>query len=86
MGTEIVPFHLAKIPIRDKFFITNGLIAELSNNRRIEVWKVKDEQGICVRIFRPTDDGKTSKMLFGLSPEAAFALGTLLLKQVPPPE
>lgn len=71
---EIVAFHDADIDFRDSVTITNGFIYELSGNRKVEVWKVKDEEGYAVRIFRPTNDGKMSKLLFGLTHDAAQSL------------
>jgi hypothetical protein len=43
---------------------------------------VKEDEGYCIRIFRPTNDGKTSKLVFGLKPPAARALMQLLSNQL----
>lgn len=77
-----VPFNEAKLDKLAKPTLINGLICDLPDNRRVEVWQVKEESGYCIRIFRPTNDGKTSKLMFGLKPPAAMALMQLLSKQL----
>jgi hypothetical protein len=77
-----VPFNEAKLDQLEKPTLIDGLICDLPDNRRVEVWRVKEEDGYFIRIFRPTNDGKTSKLVFGLKPVAATALMTLLLKQL----
>jgi hypothetical protein len=77
---KLVPFHEAKLDSRDtKLF--NGLVGNLSNGRRVEVWRT-DCGGLAVRIFRPTKNGKTAKLLFGLSNDAARVLAMELLQQL----
>lgn len=77
-----VPFNEAKLDQIEKPTLINGLICDLPDNRRVEVWQVKEDDGYCIRIFRPTNDGKTSKLVFGLNPPAAMALAQLLSKQL----
>lgn len=79
---EKVPFHNADIEVRETVTITNGLLYKLPDNRRVEVWKLKDEDSFCVRIFRPTNDGKVSELLFGLSRDAADALSRGLVRHL----
>ncbi len=81
-GIEIVPFSDAALASREKTHLIDGLIYELTQNRRIEVWKIEREPGLCIRIYRRTQDAKVSKLMFGLSPEAALALADGLLRQV----
>ncbi len=73
-----VPFHEANLDRLRKVTLLDGAIIELvgeaGDKRRVEVWRVKEEEGYCIRIFRPTKDGKTSKLVFGLKPAAAQAL------------
>lgn len=73
---QIVPFHKALILSDEvtKPILFDGSVYKLPGKRRVEVWRVKGNKGLCVRIFRPTDDGKTSKLMFGLQPPAALAL------------
>ncbi len=78
---EIVPFHEAVIE-EHSVKLTNGLIQPFKDGRSVEVWKKLNEEGLIVRIFRPTDDGKMSKLVFGLSSEAAGGLAYLLAKQL----
>lgn len=77
-----VPFHEAELDWREGAILTNGLIYDLPDNRRVEVWRVKDEEGFCIRIFRQANDGKTSKLLFALTPKAAHALAAGLMRQL----
>ena len=79
---SIVPFNEAKLDQIEKPTLIDGLICDLPGNRRVEVWRVKEDEGYCIRIFRPTNDGKTSKLVFGLKPPAAMALMQLLSKQL----
>ena len=79
---SIVPFNEAKLDQIENPTLIDGLICNLPDNRRVEVWRVKDEDGYCIRIFRSTNDGKTSLLVFGLKPAAAAALMTLLSKQL----
>lgn len=77
-----VPFHEAALDKIEKVTLTKGLIYDLPDNRRVEVWRVKEEEGFAIRIFRPTNDGKTSKLFFGLKPKAAAALADGLCRQL----
>lgn len=72
-----VPFHEADIDEGPRTMV-NGKAIALSGRRIVEVWGVKDETGVAVRIYRPTKDGKTAKLVFGLSEDAAYALLSLL--------
>jgi hypothetical protein len=86
---EEVHFSVADIDEREEVTLTDGLIKPISGGRRIEVWYVKDEpRSLAVRIFKPTNDGKMSKLFFGLTAEAAHALWEALsiqLAKMPPP-
>jgi hypothetical protein len=77
-----VPFAEANLDRLEKATLTDGIIVECGENRRVEVWRVKEEEGYAIRIFRPTNDGKTSKLLFGLKPSAAQALCLALSKHL----
>lgn len=77
-----VPFNDAQLDRIETPTLFDGLICDLPDNRRVEVWRVKEDEGYCIRIFRPTNDGKTSKLVFGLKPPAARALMQLLSKQL----
>lgn len=82
--SEIVPFNDANLDREKDFKLTNGLRAKLSDNRSIEVWDVTGgahDGGICIRIFRHTNDGKLSKLSFALSTDAAAALTELLVER-----
>lgn len=82
LPVEVVPFHEAKIPSRETVNLIGGHVVEFSSGRRIEVWRIVEDDGPCVRIFRPTDDGKVSCLAFGLSQAAATALASGLLVQL----
>jgi hypothetical protein len=71
---SVVPFHDAELDRETAAMLINGKIYELPEGRRVEVWRVKDGDGMCIRIYRPTKDGKTSKLVFGLSEGACWAL------------
>lgn len=77
-----VPFNEANLDRMEKATLTDGIIVECGQDRRVEVWRVKEEEGYAIRIFRPTNDGKTSKLLFGLKPPAAQALCLALSKHL----
>ena len=75
-----VAFHEAEVPGIPFARLYDGSICELPEGRRVEVWRIRDDEGLAVRIFRPTEDGKTSKLKFAISPDGAYALaGALLL-------
>lgn len=76
---EVVPFAEADIHRIETVHLHSGEGIKLSGERSIEVWRMAEKEGLCVRIFRPTDDGKISKLLFGLTEEAARALAVLLV-------
>lgn len=71
--TPTVPFYEANIAEKNAKLI-DGTIIELPEGRRVEVWGIVGDDGLCIRIFRPTDDGKVSKLAFGLTPPACAAL------------
>ena len=76
-----IPSYKAQIE-RNDVTVTNGNIFNLSGDRRVEVWKIVENGGVCVKIYRPTKDGKTSLLRFGLSPEAAAALAQGIRNQL----
>jgi hypothetical protein len=53
-----VPFNKANIDMLETATLTDGIVVECGENRWVEVWRVKEEEGYCIRIFRPTNDGK----------------------------
>lgn len=69
-----VQFHEADLDKCEKVTLLDGKVIKFDDDRRVEVWRVKEEEGYCIRIFRPTNDGKVSKLEFGLKPNAAYAL------------
>lgn len=69
-----VPFTEANLDRLEKATLLDGVKVECGEGRSVEVWRVKEEDGYCIRIFRPTNDGKISKLMFGLKPPAAHAL------------
>lgn len=73
---EIVPLHEAKVPIKNGPWRTKT--TDLPNGRSIRVG-FSEEGFIGVWIWRDTEDGKRSKLDFGLSNDAAQALCVLLL-------
>lgn len=69
-----VPFNEANLDRLEKATLLDGVKVECGEGRSVEVWRVKEEDGYCIRIFRPTNDGKISMLMFGLKPPAAHAL------------
>ena len=69
-----VPFHEAVLDKLEKPTLFDGVKVECGEGRSVEVWRIKEEDGCCIRILRPTNDGKISKLVFGLKPPAAAAL------------
>lgn len=80
-----VPFAKAKLDKLKKATLLDGVRVECGEGRSVEVWRVKEEEGFCVRIYRPTNDGKTSSLVFGLKPPAALALQLALSRHLNPP-
>jgi hypothetical protein len=80
-GKTTVPFHKANIARRFASLF-DGIMAECGDGRSVEVWRIKEEDGYCVRIFRPTDDGKIAELVFGLKPRAAAALAAAIFDQL----
>lgn len=72
---EIVPFSEAKLEAHNRTFEVRCI--NLPGGRVVEVGVAKDGFRLFT-IERPTLDGKTSQLKFGLSEEAAYALGVLL--------
>jgi len=83
---EFVPFDKADLHRAAQVVLNSGEGFKLSGDRSLEVWKIDGQDALCVRIFRPTDDGKVSELVFGLTMEAAQALAVLLLMHFPEPE
>ena len=77
-----VPYHEAKLDQVEKPTLLNGDIAKLDGDRQIEVWDVKGDSGIAIRIYSPTHDGKRSKLMFGLKRDAAHTLAYVLAKHL----
>lgn len=80
--SEEIPFHEANLDIHQTVTLLDGVMIECGQDRRVEVWRIKDDDGFCVRIYRPTNDGKIAKLMFGLTPPAARALSVALLRQL----
>lgn len=82
--SEIVPFNDANLDREKDVKFSSGLMVRLTGDRSIQVLEVDGgahDGGICIRIFRPTNDGKLSKLSFALSPDAATALTELLVER-----
>ena len=76
MNKETVPFFQANLKQEQTVGI-GTYYAEL-DERKVEVTKLVDNKGVVIRIFRPTDDGKISKLSFGLTLDAARSLSECL--------
>ena len=79
---QIVPFHEAAVPETKTPSLYSPSTVTLHGDRRIEVWRLIGNDGFAIRIFRPTLDGKTSKLCFGLSEDAARGLCAALQSQL----
>lgn len=77
-----VPFDQAKLDQVRNVVLLNGRSINLASDRSVEVHEIEGEAGLCIRIFSRTQDGKTSKLVFGLRPDAAVALHQLLASKV----
>ena len=78
---EIVPLHKANIQKDKVHRLINGIGIDLPGDRKVLLFDIVDgayDGGLCVRIFRPTDDGKVACLEFGLAEDAADALLQLL--------
>lgn len=84
--TDEIPFHEANLDDRAAVTLTSCAAYGCGDKRRVEVWKVKDGEGYCIRIYRPTQDGKISKLEFGLTTLAAGALMVALVHHLVEPE
>ena len=87
---NIIPYHEAEFddPL-GKVTLGFGQIVQLEGGRRVEVWSIKEHEGIAIRIFRPAKHGKIAKLSFGLTLEAGGALLLALQKKLsvePAPE
>jgi hypothetical protein len=78
----IASFSEAKIDALERATLIDGVKVECGEGRSVEVWRVKEEDGYCIRIFRPTNDSKISKLVFGLKPPAANALMIALSRHI----
>ena len=80
MTKQIVPYGKAKVAkgIIDK--ASGGKLIKLPGGRRVNVWKLKDDEGFYANIRCPTLDGKTSELHFALRTDAAMALCQLLIQ------
>lgn len=79
---EVVPFAQAKLPPTNVSLLIDGKAVALSDDRKIEIWKIVGDPGVAIRIFRRTEDDKISKLQFSLSPDAGRALAHLLIEQL----
>jgi len=70
----IVSFHEANLNRLEGAELVKCAKEDVGDDRSVEVWKIKDKDAYCVRIFGPTNDGKTAKLSFGLTAEASEAL------------
>jgi len=71
---RVVPFHKAKLDKLEQATLLDGLRIECGKDACVEAYKVKEKQGLCIRLSRPTNDGAISELVFGLTPAAAEAL------------
>lgn len=78
-----VPFE--ELPHRD-IVCYDGLGIKCKNGSEVEVWKIKNEKNIHVKLRRKLDDGNMSLLSFGMSFESAVSLEHLLAKQIYPEE
>lgn len=78
---QVVPFHKAAVPL-ESVKLRDGEYCALPDRRRIEVWRVEGAEALAVRIFRPTADGRISKLEFGLTQVAGLALMGLLHRKL----
>lgn len=76
---EYVPFHEAKVEMF-KAKLINPRGRESGDGRRVEVWDIDGKEGVCLRLFRPTDDGKISLLQVALTDDAANALAITLME------
>ena len=76
-----VQFHEALIE-RRTVHVRDALEIELSGGRCICVGKLREDDSLLVIIERPTNDGRKSRLEFGLSHEAAAALTKCLMAQL----
>jgi len=79
---ETVPFHEANIGRIRNATLTDGITVDCGEGRRVEVWRIKEHGGYCLRFFRPTDDGKTCELTFGLTPGSAEGLLVALSRRL----
>lgn len=77
----IVPFHESLVDFTEGK-PTNGYQVKLTGDREVTTYRFTGVSGIGIEIRRPTLDGKTSELHFGLSEDAATALCSLLIRQL----
>ena len=77
--TADIPFEA--LPARE-ITIYDGLKCDCPNGSNVEVWRIRDDDGLHVKLRRKLDDGKMSILKFGLSLEAAVALSQVLRLQI----
>lgn len=68
----------------DKITRYAGIGCVIPSGARIEVWRIKESDGLHIKIRNPLDDGNQSVLAFGLTREAAMALHGLLDQQLYP--
>lgn len=83
-----VPYEVADLEVTHPFTTVNHVVKEMSGGRRVEVAFVLEKPGLYFRFFHPTQDGKMSRLSFGLKPDACLSLFDALsiqLQRMPPP-
>lgn len=76
-----IPFHeLPDHPAE----IHDGIGTIIPSGARVEVWRVKDENGFHLEFVNPIDADTESVLTFGLSLDAAIALHGILTYQLYP--
>lgn len=71
---EIVPLHEADVDLEPATDFGDGIKYRFDGDRSVSVFASKDGRRFVVQIRRPTNDGKTAELMFGLTESAAVAL------------
>jgi hypothetical protein len=76
-----VPFH--ELPIEHhNIAVHDGIGITIPSGSRVEVWRVKDSDGIQICMRRPLQSCRQSVLRFGLTRDAAEALFEMLHTQI----